>query len=84
MSFLPDMVQKGWTQEEVLGMKKLVRWLYVLVIVSSCVGYHVCVPTARLCAVWVENNTRHVCEQSILAGLKCPSLIYDHLINHPA
>ena len=46
--------------------------------------YHVCVPTARLCAVWVENNTRHVCEQSIPAGLKCPSLIYDHLINHPA
>ena len=36
------------------------------------------VPSARLCAEWVDNNTRHVCEQSIPAGLKCPSPTYDH------
>ena len=37
------------------------------------------VPAARICAVWVDNNTRHVCTPSIPAGLKCPSPIYDQL-----
>ena len=53
--------------------------------VSFCVGHCVCgLPSARLCAVQEENNTRHVCEQSIPAGLKRPSPIRDHLNNHPA
>ena len=26
------------------------------------------VPAARICAVWVDNNTRHVCTPSIPAG----------------
>ena len=52
-------------------------------LVQSMGGYssmcYVEVPAARICAVWVDNNTRHVCTPSIPAGLKCPSPIYDHL-----
>ena len=55
----------------------LVKLLYprVLVYKWSISGLYKCyigLPSARLCAVWVENNKVHVCTPSIVAGLKCP------------